>query len=320
MDLTRSLFGKAVLAVTVLTATAACGQSAADPASGAAATAGGEADPDTLVFAAVPAEESTNLEASYQPIIDLIEKETGKTVEFRQATDYAAVIEGQLSGQVQLAQYGPLSFVLAQTKGAQITPVGAFVDGADEEPGYQSYAITRPDTGITSLADLAGKTVCFVEPNSTSGYLYPSAGLLEAGIDPETGITPVFAGSHDASVLEVKSGRCDAGFAFDTMVDSALIESGDLAPGEVSTIWKSDTIPGSPLAMSTALSPELQAQLTTLVQDEGNRDALLAAGLCTGECHIGDEDSWGYAAVDDAFYEPIREVCRITENESCTQE
>lgn len=323
MDLTRarsSRLAQAGLALALLTATAACGQSAADTGTAAAADGGsGSGDPDALVFAAVPAEESTDLEASYQPVIDLIEEETGLTVEFRQATDYAAVIEGQLSGQVHLAQYGPLSFVLAQTQGAQITPVGAFVDGADEEPGYQSYAITRPDTGITSLADMAGRTVCFVEPNSTSGYLYPSAGLIEAGVDPETGITPVFAGSHDASVLEVRSGRCDAGFAFDTMVETSLVESGDLAPGEVSTIWKSDTIPGSPLAMSTELSPELQAQLISLVQDEGNRDALLAAGLCSGECLIGDEDSWGYAAVDDAFYDPIREVCRITENETCTQ-
>lgn len=302
-------------AVLMTSALAACGSSAANTSDGTS----GE-DPDTLVFAAVPAEESTSLTDSYAPVIEMLEEETGKTVEFRQATDYAAVIEGQLAGEVQIAQYGPLSFVLAQIQGAEITPIAAQVDGPDEEPGYQSYGITRPGSGIDSIEDFAGKTVCFVEPNSTSGFLYPSAALLEAGIDPEADITPVFAGAHDASVLEVAAGRCDAGFAFDSMVDTQLIESGAIAAGDIETVWESDTIPGSPVAISTNLSEELQQTLTDAFRELANSDALLEAGYCEGECLIGDEDSWGYAEVDDAFYGPIREVCEITRNESCTEQ
>lgn len=289
----------------------ACGESAA---SGGGSTA----DPDVLVFAAVPSEESASLQEDYRPIIELLEAETGKTVEFRQATDYAAVIEGQLSGQIQIAQYGPLSFVLAETRGAEILPVGAQVDEKGGAPGYQSYGITRPDSGITSLADFAGKNVCFVDPNSTSGFLYPSAGLLDAGVDPAAGLTPIYAGAHDASVLEVAAGRCDAGFAYDTMVDSQLVETGDIAPGQIATVWKSETIPGSPVAISTQLSPELQALLTAAFQEKANSDYLLANGFCAGECPIGDEGVWGYAAVDSDFYQPIRDVCAITRNENCT--
>ena len=290
----------------------ACGESAS--------SAGGDtADPDVLVFAAVPSEESASLREDYAPIIALLEAETGKTVEFRQATDYAAVIEGQLSGQIQIAQYGPLSFVLAQQQGAEIVPVGAQVDEEGGQPGYLSYGITRPGSGITSLADFAGKNVCFVDPNSTSGFLYPTAGLLEAGVDPAAGLTPVFAGAHDASVLEVAAGRCDAGFAYDTMVDAQLIESGALMPGQITTVWKSETIPGSPVAISTQLSPELQATLTTAFADKANSDYLLANDFCTGECPIGDEGVWGYAPVDDAFYDPIRQVCEITRNENCNE-
>lgn len=293
---------------------AACGQSAGGSGAGAAA------DPETLVFAAVPSEESTSLQESYKPILDLIAKETGKKVEFRQATDYAAVIEGQLSGQVHIAQYGPLSFVLAETKGAKITPIGAQLDEKGASPGYQSYGITRADNAaVNSVADFAGKNVCFVDPNSTSGYLYPSAELLNNGIDPKTGVNPIFAGGHDSSVLEVASGRCDAGFAFDTMVDKQLIDKGQIQPGQIKTVWKSGTIPGSPLAISTQLSPELQAQLTDLVQNRANVDYLQANGFCQGECKIGDEGTWGWAKVDSAFFDPIREVCTVTKNESCTQ-
>ncbi len=293
---------------------AACGESASS-AGGANA-----ADPDTLVFASVPAEEATDIRGSFQPMLDMLAKETGKKIEFRQATDYAAVIEGQLSGQIQIAQYGPLSYVLAETKGAQITPVGAFIDEKGGKAGYQSYGITKAGSPITSLADFKGKKVCFVDPNSTSGFLYPSAGLLKDGIDPKTGVQPVFAGGHDSSVLEVKEGRCEAGFAFDTMVDSQLIEKGGLKPGEVTTVWKSPTIPGSPVAISNNLSPELRSTLTTALQQKANTDYLLANNFCTGECKVGDERSWGYAPVDNAFYDPIREVCATTKNENCTNE
>lgn len=316
MSTTHRRAATAVAAALLTAALAGCGESAAAGSGGDASSA----DPDTLVFAAIPAEESSSLQESYQPVIDMLEAETGKTVEFRQATDYAAVIEGQLAGQIHIAQYGPLSFVLAQTEGADISPVGAYIDAEGEEPGYQSYGITRPGSGIDSIEDFAGRTVCFVEPNSTSGYLYPTAGLIEAGIDPETDITPVFAGSHDASVLEVAAGRCDAGFAFDSMVDTQLIETGALQAGAVETVWESDTIPGSPVAISNTLSPELQETLATAFAEHANTDYLLANGFCEGDCPVGDEDSWGYAAVDDAFYDAIREVCETTQNENCTEQ
>lgn len=306
----------ATFAALAIAALAGCSQSAA---SAPVTDQDADADPDTLVFAAVPAEESSALKESYQPVLDMLEDETGKTIEFRQATDYAAVIEGQLAGQVHIAQYGPLSFVLAQTQGAEISPAAAYIDAEGDEPGYTSYGVARPGSGIESIEDFAGKTVCFVEPSSTSGYLYPSAGLLEAGIDPEKDITPVFAGSHDASVLEVAAGRCDAGFAFDSMVDTQLIASGGIQDGDVTKVWESGVIPGSPVAISTRLSPELQETLRDAFTEKANTDHLLANDYCEGDCPVGDEDSWGYAAVDDAFYEAIRDVCETTRNESCTE-
>ncbi|MEN3268500.1 phosphate/phosphite/phosphonate ABC transporter substrate-binding protein [Pseudonocardia sp.] len=305
----------AVAAVLLTVALAACGESAST-ATGGGGT--GAADPDTLVFAAVPSEQSTSLQADFKPVLDMLARETGKKIEFRQATDYAAVIEGQLSGQVQIAQYGPLSFVLAQAKGAAITPVGAQISAKGATPGYQSYAITKAGSPIKSIADFAGKKICFVDPNSTSGYLYPTAALLQAGIDPTTGIQPIFAGGHDASVLEVASGRCDAGFAEDSMVDTTLIQKGQLKPGDITTLWKSDIIPGSPVAISTSLSPELQAKLTDAFQNKANADYLKANGFCAGTCTVGDGGYWGYAPVDNAFYDPIRKVCDTTKNKNCT--
>jgi phosphonate transport system substrate-binding protein len=277
--------------------------------------------PESITLAAVPSEESTSLEESYATIIALLEEDLGIEVEFFQATDYAAVIEAMIAGDVDVANFGPFSYVIAVANGAEIAPVGAIVDAPDATPGYQSYGFTLSSNDeINAIEDFAGKNICFVDPGSTSGFLYPSAGLIEAGIDPETGVTPVFAGGHDASVLSVKNGDCDAGFAYDTMVTQQLIDSGDIVEGELKVVWESEIIAGSPIAVLTTLPESLRTEISRIILDEANIDRMVERGLCTDveTCMINDdEESWGYLPVDDAFYDGVRAVCEATEAEAC---
>ena len=65
---------------------------------------------------------------------------------------------------------------------------------------------------------------------------------------------------------------------------------------------------------------QLKAQLTDAFQNKANVDYLKANGYCSQDCAFGGGGSWGYAPVDDAFYNPIRQVCAITENKNCTTE
>jgi len=304
---------RAAIACAAVLALTACGESAV----GSPASPGGG---DTLVFASIPSEESTSLQQSYAPVIAMLERETGTTIQFQNATDYAAVIEGMRAGQIDIAVLGPFSYVLAKGQDAGITPVAAVVDGPGEEPGYRSYAITPADSPITDLAGFAGHTVCFVDPNSTSGYLYPTAGLIEAGVDPVRGITPVFAGGHDASALAVASGQCDAGFAHDTIVDRQLIDSGQLQPGQLRVVWRSETIAGSPIAVSSQVDPQRRQVIADALAQKANVDYLTANGFCAAaaDCAVGEDGGWGYAPVDDAFYDGVRRVCDVTKAESCT--
>ncbi|CAN5252240.1 phosphate/phosphite/phosphonate ABC transporter substrate-binding protein [soil metagenome] len=292
-------------------------QVSAEGDAGEGDAAGREGWPEKLVFAAVPAEESSALQQSYDPIIEVLESELGLDIEFFQATDYAGVIEGQIAGNVDLAQYGPFSYVIAKTNGADIEPAGAMVDEEGAEPGYQSYAVVPAGSDIASLEDFAGKTVCFVDPSSTSGFLYPSAGLIEAGVDPDSDVQPVFAGGHDASALSVASGDCEAGFAFDIMVDQVLIESGQLEPGALEVVWKSEVIAGSPLAVSQDLPESLVSEINRVIVEQANVDHLTDVGICEGECKLTDEEVWGYAEVDDSFYDGVRAVCETTKADAC---
>lgn len=313
----RAGIAAALCSVTALVA-AGCSSSEAD-----ATTEQGF--PETITLAAIPAENSSDLKASYEPVIERLQRETGSTVEFVQASDYAGVVEGLIAGNVDLAFFGPFAYVVAGINGAEMTPLGAVVQDEGTPPGYQSYGITRSDNAsVNSLADYAGKKVCFVDPSSTSGFLYPSAGLIEEGVvasgsegDISAGVTPIYAGGHDASALAVKAGDCDAGFAFDTMVDRTMIDNGELAPGELKTVWKSETIAGSLFAANNDLGPDAIAKLEDVFSEGMNSDAFVADGICAEECRITDEDAWGVVPAQDSDYDGVRHVCDVTGSEKC---
>lgn len=282
--------------------------------------------PETLTLAAIPAENSTDLKASYGPVIGLLERETGAKVEFVQASDYAGVVEGLIAGNVDVAFFGPFAYVVAGIAGADLTPLGAVIKEEGAKPGYQSYGLTRSDNAaVNGLADFAGRKVCFVDPSSTSGFLYPSAGLIEAGVitsgaeqDLSAGLTPIFAGGHDSSALAIAAGDCDAGFAFDTMVDSTMIEKGDLRPGELKTVWKSEMIAGSVFAAGNALGADTVAKLRSIFTEKMNADNLQAQGLCTGDdCRFTDERVWGVVPAADSDYDGVRKVCELTGSDKC---
>jgi phosphonate transport system substrate-binding protein len=309
------------------------------PAETEASVAGADARPDdwpeTLTFGAVPSENASTLELDYALSIEILEAELGVDVELFQAADYAGIVEAQIAGTVDVAQYGPFSFIIAENNGADISPAGVMAESADEDPGYRSYGFTQAsNTEINSIDDFAGRSVCFVDPGSTSGFLYPSAGLLGAGIDPETGIQATFAGGHDASALSVANGSCEAGFAFDTMITSQLIDSGEIAgvvdeTGEdenvndatanIKIVWKSPVIPASPLAINNSLPTSFVDAFIDVVTTKLNRDWASENGYCASadECAFPDE-SWGYVARDTTFFDGVRQVCAETQAPACT--
>ncbi|MGH3823834.1 MAG: phosphate/phosphite/phosphonate ABC transporter substrate-binding protein [Pseudonocardiaceae bacterium] len=304
----------ALVAVAALLITPGCIQNAASGGVG-----GNSSDPHVLVFAAVPSARFASLQQDHQPVIDLLEKETGMKVRFETGTDYAAILQELREGKIDIASLSPSTYVLAKQQDAPITVVAARVRQKGKVPEYQSYGITWAGSPIKTLADFRGKRICFVDPKSTSGYLYPRIALRALGIEPGTETMQIFVGQHDAVVLAVSNHQCDAGFALDRVVDRDLIAQGRLEPGQIVTVWKSGAIPGPPLVISDRLPLALRQQLTATLQSKANADYLRANGFCQGECAIADGDAYGYQPADDAFYNGIREICKSLQNDPCTE-
>jgi phosphonate transport system substrate-binding protein len=310
---------------------------AAEAVEGAADSDDREGWPESLRFAVVPSQEEQQQIDQYQPVLDILEEELGIPIEFSFATDYAGVIEAMIAGNLDMAQFGPFSYVIATGNGADIVPIAIGQEG-DSPASYRSYGITQAGNDeINSIADFADRNVCFVDPGSTSGFLFPSAGLLGEGIDPETGVTGTFAGGHDASALSVANGTCEAGFAYDAMVTARLISQGDLTgvvdtvedetvsedTAELKIVWKSPAIPNSPVAMQASFPLSFIDAVTDVYVNELNADRFLAEGYCTqeqydaDECSIAEEGATQYLPVTNELYDGIRFVCEQTGSARC---
>jgi len=275
--------------------------------------------PTKLVIGAVPSENAASMTLRYQNFVKLIEKETGLPTSFFAASDYAGVIEAQVAGRVDLVFYGPFSYVLAKARGAKIEAIGASVPTSTVASGYYlSYLVTKKGSGINSIKDVKGKNLCFVDAASTSGFLYPTAGLLENGIQ-STDYRSVLAGGHDKSVLAVQAGTCDAGFVYDDMFDKLLVDRGLIKTSDFNVVWKSGEIPNSPIAVRKDLPADLFEILKKTILEKINKTAFVSMGLCANEttCNVIEDATWGFKPTSDAVYDAIRQVCEATKSSRC---
>lgn len=289
-----------VVATSAVLALAGCGgaSSASQPSAGFAV------DSNTLVFGVVP--DSAATQTNYQPLMDYLGKKTGKTIQYKESTDYAALIEAAIADKVDVASFSGFTYITAKNNGAKISPISSIVTAEGQEPGYYSEAIVPVDSPITSLEGFKGKNICFVDPSSTSGYLFPSYNLLEAGIDPTKDVTAIFAGKHDISVQKVGNGECDGGFAEDSEVAKS---------DKVKSIAKT-MVPGAPIIVNDALP----ADVVTAVKEALGQvtiDEIKAAG-------VAGADDEGFKAVffetkpvTDEYYDTIRSICEKTQAKQC---
>ncbi len=161
-----------------------------------------------------PTQNSEQLLPAAQAIADYIEEQFKGTIEVEVfvPTDYRGLIEAMRGGNLEFAFFPPDGYVIASREvGAKVLLKSVRFGN----PFYWAAIVVRKDSGITSIQDLEGKTIAWVDPNSASGYVFPRAALMAQGIDPDTFFDKqVFAGRHDAAVRAVLNGSVDAAAVF----------------------------------------------------------------------------------------------------------
>src|SRR5690349_16298555 len=175
------------------------------------------ADAQALHLVLTPSQKPTDLLAAGEEFGQALGKLYGAPVRVTVASDYAGVIEALRNRTADLAFVHPVGYVLASREARARIVARNLWHG---KSSFTSRFFVRKDSGIHTLDDLRGKTIAFVDPASSSGYVYPMVLLIERGLvknrDPKTFFREVlFAGAHDAGMRALLNAHVDALASFD---------------------------------------------------------------------------------------------------------
>jgi phosphonate transport system substrate-binding protein len=268
---------------------------------GGAAGANDPSWPKEVTFGLLSTENAAEITRRWSPILAQLEKDLGIKVKAVTATDYRGTIEALKFKKAEIGHLGPKSYVEASNNNyANVEPV-AQLQLANGSLGYRSCLIVHSDSDIFSPEDMAGKTFAFNDPNSTSGYLVPSAFfMMEMGVDPKKLFSKVtFSGSHEASILAVSAKKVE--IASTNLPDLQQLTRENKVPrGALRVIWVSKIIPNDPIVVRKDLPPSfksaIQESLTTM--RARNTEAFKEIGAWLG----------GFVPADDSKYQVIRDL------------
>ena len=256
-------------------------------ASGAASAADWKSKYPELTFAVVPAENASGVGDRYAAFIDYLSKQLGVPVKLRIANDYAAVIEGQRAGNIQIAYYGPASYSKAYLTGVKTEPF-VTTRNNDGAIGYYSVIYVKADSPYRDIKDLKGKTIGFVDPNSTSGYNAPRFYLHKAGIDVDSFFgKSIITGSHENGIIALDKGTVDcAANWWNADNDSNLtrmVTKGMVKKEDFRIVFKSELLPGSPYAYLSDLPDDLKKAIVSAFAEAPGKDRAAFDRLSDGK-------------------------------------
>lgn len=253
--------------------------------------------PTELRVGLIPSEDAQAMVRASQQVMEQLAARTGMKVKPFVANDYNGVIEAMRSGKIDVAYFGPFSYVLA----SQLANAEAFAIPVSKKSGqssYQSILITRKDKGLNTVAQLQGKTFAFVDPSSASGHLFPKAGLKGEGVDTDKYFSRViFSGSHDASILAVANSKVDAAAVAEPIFFNAVAK-GHVKAEDFLVVWRSQPIPESPMAWRKSLDATTKQKVATALAE--------IKGLPWGD--RGELN--GFASTNDQAYDVVRATAK----------
>ncbi len=279
------------------------------------ASAGGEDGVFTIAYA--PNESTEQSTDARMGLANDLSEVLGCDVEEIQASDYNAIIEALRTGKADMAYMGPLAIALGVER-AGIEPIAMKAEDGDPEKAiYHSVLVTNSaNSDINSIEDIKGKTIAFVDPDSTSGNLVPTAEIIKAFPDDNLNSDMLhtngdffeavsFSGSHQAGLQAVIKGDVDVVPISDQILASE-IANGNATEDDVKIIHESDAIPAEAMVIASSVDDNTKQVLKDFLTSYDNEDyfteVIKKEGARFVDCDMSD-------------YEPIIELNNIINGE-----
>jgi phosphonate transport system substrate-binding protein len=255
-------------------------------------------NPSRLRIALLPDENAATLIQNAQPLKTYLEATLKKPVELVVTTDYSSMIEAMRFGRIEIAYFGPFSYVLAKSRAPEIEPFAVGIERGS--PTYNSIIIATAGGPVTKLEDIKGKNFGYGDQASTSSHLIPRAFLLKSGLDGNKDYRVVHLGTHDAVARAVQNGQVHAG-ALSKAIYENLLQRKSIDAAKLQTVAITPPIPNYPMVMQGKLDPVLKEQIRKAFLEMKDKEVLKSFR------------AEGFAATDDKAYDVLRETAKILE-------
>ncbi|WP_416336901.1 phosphate/phosphite/phosphonate ABC transporter substrate-binding protein [Crocosphaera sp. UHCC 0190] len=254
-----------------------------------------KANPQKLIIALLPDEAAATVIQNNKGLETYLENKLNKDVELFVSTDYSSMIEAASKGRLDLAYFGPLSYVLAKTKSNMEAFAALSKDG---KTTYKAVVIGNAEQGIDSYEKIKGKTMAYGDQASTSSHLIPKSMLTEKGLKPGENYEEVFVGAHDAVAVAVQNGKAQAG-GLSEPIFTTLIEQGTIDKNKVIVIGESQPYSQYPWTMRADLDPELKTKIKQAFLELNDENVLKPF------------KAEGFKSVEDKDYDGIRKLGKV---------
>ncbi|MDD5759394.1 MAG: phosphate/phosphite/phosphonate ABC transporter substrate-binding protein [Desulfobulbaceae bacterium] len=203
----------------------------------------------------------------FEPLAEYLSTRMKVKVELSMLSRYGNIIERFKEVNIDAAFLGSFTGALAISQ-LGVEPIARPIneDGAST---YCGYLFTRKDSGITTVADMKGKTFAFVEKATTAGYVFPLAYLKRHQVINLDDYFKAyyFTGSHDAAIEAVLNGRADVGATKNTIYNFVR-KTDPRLDSELVILATSPKVPSNGLCvkpeMASATKERLRQELLTL--------------------------------------------------------
>ncbi|MBY0338767.1 MAG: phosphate/phosphite/phosphonate ABC transporter substrate-binding protein, partial [Acetobacteraceae bacterium] len=208
-----------------------------------------------------------------------------------------SMIEAMRFGRIEIAYFGPFSYVLAKSRAPEIE---AFAVGVERgSPTYNSVVIAGVDGPVRALEDIRGRPFGFGDQASTSAHLVPRAMILNrTGLVGDRDFRVVHLGTHDGVARAVQNGQVPAG-ALSLTILRNLIGRNVVAEARIREVAVSDPIPNYPMVMQGNLAEPLKAAIRAAFLDARDPEVLRAFRV------------EGFAPTADEAYDILRDTARV---------
>lgn len=242
-----------------------------------------EAEKKTFTIAYAPNESTTDSTDARSTLAKDLGKVINMEVKEIQASDYTAIIEALRTGKADMAYMGALAVAMGAER-AGVTPIVMKAPNGDKAQAvYHSGFVTQKDNNeINSIKDFKGKTIAFVDPDSTSGNLVPTSEIMKAFPDLHLTNEKIhtngeffeavsFSGKHQAGLQAVIKGDVDIVPISDQIMASEF-KNGNADENAVKVVHSSAAIPAEAMVVSKTVNEDLKKTLTKFLVEYNNKD------------------------------------------------